>query len=125
MADLIPEDLRDFVLRHIDSIAQLEALLLLRRNPTEAWTADVAAKRLYTTEADATNVLDQLCADGLLICADDGYRFDPQSDEQRQMIDLLAESYRRHLIPVTNLIHGKPRRLREFSDAFKIRKERQ
>jgi hypothetical protein len=125
LADLIPEDLRDFVLRHIDSIAQLEALLLLRRNPTEAWTADVAAKRLYTTEADATNVLDQLCADGLLICADDGYRFDPQSDEQRQMIDLLAESYRRHLIPVTNLIHGKPRRLREFSDAFKIRKERQ
>lgn len=125
MADLIPEDLRDFVLRHIDSIAQLEALLLLRRNPTEAWTADVAAKRLYTTEAEATNVLDQLCADGLLICADDGYRFGPQSDEQRQMIDLLAESYRSHLIPVTNLIHGKPRRLREFSDAFKIRKERQ
>ncbi len=124
MADLIPEDLRDFVLRHIDSIAQLEALLLLRRNPTEAWTADVAAKRLYTTEAEATNVLDQLCADGLLICTDGSYRFDPQSDEQRQMIDLLAESYRRHLIPVTNLIHGKPRRLREFSDAFKIRKER-
>jgi len=124
LADLIPEDLRDFVLRHIDSIAQLEALLLLRRNPTEAWTADVAAKRLYTTEAEATNVLDQLCADGLLICTDGSYRFDPQSDEQRQMIDLLAESYRRHLIPVTNLIHGKPRRLREFSDAFKIRKER-
>jgi hypothetical protein len=124
LADLIPEDLRDFVLRHIDSIAQLEALLLLRRNPTEAWTADVAAKRLYTTEAEATNVLDQLCADGLLICTDGSYHFDPQSDEQRQMIDLLAESYRRHLIPVTNLIHGKPRRLREFSDAFKIRKER-
>jgi hypothetical protein len=124
LADLIPEDLRDFVLRHIDSIAQLEALLLLRRDPTDAWTADVAAKRLYITETEATNALDQLCADGLLNCADDGYRFDPQSDEQRQMVEQLAESYRRHLIPITNLIHGKPRRLREFSDAFKIRKER-
>ena len=124
MADLIPEDLRDFVLRHIDSIAQLEALLLLRRNPSDAWTADVAAKRLYITETEATNALDQLCADGLLTCADGSYRFDPQSDEQRQMVEQLADSYRRHLIPITNLIHGKPRRLREFSDAFKIRKER-
>lgn len=125
MADLFPEDLRDFVLRHIDSIAQLEALLLLRRNPSEAWAADVVAKRLYTTETEATNALDQLCADGLLNCIDGSYRFDPQSDEQRQMVELLADSYRRHLIPITNLIHGKPRRLREFSDAFKIRKERQ
>ena len=30
--DLIPEDLHDFILRHIASIAQLEALLFLRRS---------------------------------------------------------------------------------------------
>jgi len=124
LADLIPEDLHDFILRHIDSIAQLEALLLLRRNPTDAWTAEVGAKRLYIGEAEAKNALDQLCESGLLSCADDRYRFDPQSDEQRQMVERLADSYSQHLIPVTNLIHGKPRRLREFSDAFKIRKER-
>jgi hypothetical protein len=124
LADLIPEDLRDFILRHIDSIAQLEALLLLRRNLSEAWTAEVGARRLYISEAEATNALDQLCESGLLTCDEGRYRFDPQSDEQRQMVERLAESYSRHLIPVTNLIHGKPRRLREFSDAFKIRKER-
>ena len=62
--DLIPEDLRDFILRHIDSIAQLEALLLLRRNPEETWTAEASAKRLYISETDATHVLDRLCADG-------------------------------------------------------------
>jgi hypothetical protein len=124
LADLIPEDLRDFILRHIDSIAQLEALLLLRRNLSEAWTAEVGARRLYISEAEATNALDQLCESGLLTCDEGRYRFDPQSDEQRQMVERLAESYSRHLIPVPNLIHGKPRRLREFSDAFKIRKER-
>lgn len=68
--DLIPEDLRDFILRHIDSIAQLEALLLLRRNPEETWTAEASAKRLYISEADATHVLDRLCADGLLRCSE-------------------------------------------------------
>lgn len=122
--DIIPEDLRDFILRHIDSIAQLEALLLLRRNPEEIWTAEASAKRLYISEADAKNVLDRLCADGLLSCSENLYRFAGQSDEQRQMVDRLADTYSRHLIQVTNLIHTKPRRLREFADAFKIRKER-
>jgi hypothetical protein len=122
--DLIPEDLRDFILRHIDSIAQLEALLLLRRNPSETWTARTAATRLYIDESEAENVLEHLCSNGLLSVSGDSFRFDCQNDDERQMVERLAESYTRHLIPVTNLIHAKPRRLREFSDAFKIRKER-
>jgi DNA-binding MarR family transcriptional regulator len=93
--DLIPEDLRDFILRHIDSIAQLEALLLLRRNPKETWTAEASAKRLYISEADATHVLDRLCADGLLGCNENFCRFTGQSDEQRQMVDRLADTYSR------------------------------
>jgi hypothetical protein len=122
--DLISEDLRDFILRHLDSIAQLEALLLLRRNPNETWTAGTAAKRLYVSESEAANVLEHLCSNGLLSVSDDRFRFDCQNDDEREMVERLAESYARHLIPVTNLIHTKPRRLREFSDAFKIRKER-
>lgn len=35
MDELIPVDLRDFILRHIDSVSQLEALLLLRAKPDE------------------------------------------------------------------------------------------
>lgn len=126
MADeLIPEDLRDFILGHIDSIAQLEALLLLRRNPDETWTTATTARRLYISESEAIGALQHLCASGLLSCSDDYYSFTGQSDEGREMVDRLADAYARHLIPVTNLIHGKPRRLREFSDAFKIRKDRQ
>ena len=122
--DLISEDLRDFILRHIDSIAQLEALLLLRRNSGETWTAAKAAARLYISENEATNVLEHLCSADLLSCSDGQYRFAAQPDEQRKMVERLAEFYGRHLIQVTNLIHTKPRRLREFSDAFKIRKDR-
>jgi hypothetical protein len=121
---LIPEDLEDFILRYIDSIAQLEALLLLRRNPKETWTVERAAKRLYIDETEAKAVLDRLCADDLLTCDEGLYRYFGQSDEQRQMIDRLADVYSHHLIPVTNLIHTKAPRLREFADAFKIRKER-
>jgi hypothetical protein len=122
--DLIPEDLRDFILRHIDSIAELEALLLLRRNPDETWRAAAAAKRLYISESEASTVLEHLCSVDLVTCGDGNYRFARLSEEQSQLVERLAIVYARHLIPVTNLIHGKPRRLREFSDAFKFRKDR-
>lgn len=124
MDDLIPEDLSDFILGHIDSIAQLEALLLLRRNSAENWTTASAAQRLYVSETEATSALEHLCTQGLLNCNNQIYTYAGLSPSQHSMVDRLAEAYARHLIQVTNLIHAKPRRLREFSDAFKLRKER-
>jgi hypothetical protein len=122
--DFITDDLRGFILKYIDSIAQLEALLLLRRHSDELWTADIAAKRLYISAGEAASILQRLCADGLLSCDEGRFRFAGQPEEQRQMVERLASAYTRHLIQVTNLVHSKPRRLREFSDAFKFRKDR-
>ena len=121
---LIPDDLRDFILRHIDSVAQLEALLLLRSAPDEGWDAPRAAKRLYVTAQSAEEVLSRLCDDGLLSQNADLYRYHGQPEELRRMVDRLAATYTRHLIPVTNLIHGKPRRIREFADAFRFKRDR-
>jgi hypothetical protein len=87
------------------------------------WTAQETAKRLYITEQDAAATLAQMATQGLLMRDADGYRFAPQSEELSQMIELLAEHYRRHLIPITNLIHAKPRRIRQFADAFKLKKD--
>jgi len=125
MDDLpIPEDVRDFILRYIDSVAQLEALLLLRRTPAQKWDVATTAQRLYTSEEEVSDVLARLAADGLLSFTDGVYRYDCQSAELRQVVDRLAETHARHLIPVTNMIHAKPRRIREFADAFKFRKDR-
>lgn len=123
-AELIAEDLRDFILRHIDSIAQIEALLLLRRNPHESWDAAKTAKRLYISEQQAADALTRLCSDGLLDCSEGIYRYATESSDQERMIARLADAYARHLIPVTNMIHSRPRRIREFADAFKLRKDR-
>ena len=122
--DLIPGDLRDFILRYIDSIAQLEALLLLRAHAGEDWDAKQTAARLYAGEPEVAEVLARLCADGLLCCNDGVYRYAPQSPEQHAMVERLAGAYAQHLIAVTNMIHAKPRRIREFADAFKFRKDR-
>jgi hypothetical protein len=53
----------------------------------------------------------------------DGYRLDPQSDGLLHAISLLTDHYRTHLIPITNLIHAKPRRIQQFADAFKLKKD--
>jgi hypothetical protein len=123
MSDPLPADLREFLARHIDSIAQLEALLLLRAAPDEVWDAPRTARRLYVGEQEATETLAYLAAHGLLAHEPGGYRFCPLTQELVDMASLLEEHYRRHLIPVTNLIHAKPGRIRQFADAFKLKKD--
>lgn len=122
--DLIPSDLQDFIFRYIDSIAQLEALLLLRAHPDMDWDGKRTAARLYASEPEIAEALARLCADGFVDCKEGVYRYGPQASEQQAMIDRLADAYSRHLIPITNMIHSKPRRIREFADAFKLRKDR-
>jgi hypothetical protein len=125
MADeLIPGNVRDFILRHIDSVAQLEALLLLRGNPDEIWDIARMAKRLYANEQEIADVLARLCEHGLAAVSEGGYGYDCKITETQEVVDRLAEVYSRHLIPITNMIHAKPRRIREFADAFKLRKDR-
>lgn len=119
----LPAELRDFLVRNIDSIAQLEALLLLRASPEPGWSAGDAAARLYVGEPDAVEALSHLAAVGLLERSGDRYKYAPQSSELSRAADLLADSYRHHLIPITNLIHAKPRRIRQFADAFKLKKD--
>lgn len=92
--ELIPADVRDFILRHIDSVAQCEALLLLRANPGGAWDVNKIARRLYTSDKEIAEVLAQLCRDGLLSVNDGLFRYEGASAEQRDIIDRLRRFIR-------------------------------
>jgi hypothetical protein len=127
---IIPDEVRQFLLRHIDSVAQLEALLLLRTEAGREWAAADVARRLYIGAQDAAPLLRQLHADGLLSAAGDAplYRYAPASAELGALVTRLAEVYAKHLVPVTHLIHSKPQpkpkpKVQEFADAFKLRKD--
>ena len=121
--EIVPSDVRDFIVSHIDSIAQLEALLLLRATPNELWDGAKAARRLYVSEPECNEALARLCAQGLLKRIDESYCYADVAPELSNMVGRLAQAYSRHLIPVTNIIHQKPRRIREFANAFKFKKE--
>lgn len=122
-SDSIPDDVRGFVSRYIDTIAELEALLLLRRERSAPWTAVELSQRLYITEAAASDVLTKLSADDLIVNDEMGFRYSATS-ELAALVDKVAETYRQQLIPMTHLVHSKPGRIREFANAFKLRKDR-
>ena len=128
MEQAIPAEVSQFILDRIDSIAQLEAILLLRGSPDNWSETKVVAERLYIAEDNAQAVLDGLCQRGILLAMDVGkgsaYRYRPDTGELREMVDRLAYYYAKHLVPVSNLVHAKSRkRLEGFARAFKLSPE--
>jgi hypothetical protein len=101
----------------------LEGLLLLRRESALSWDPAAVAERLYISEDAASGVLTRLHGRGLLSCEGGLYRYECTPVELASEVDAVASVYARQLIPMTNLIHSKPSRIREFAEAFKFRKD--
>jgi hypothetical protein len=121
----LPQQVKDFVDRYIDSVAELEALLLLRSSPADVWTVAQLAARLYTEEKTTAAALTALHRRGLLGREGEVYRYAPGSPALRDDVEALSRSYPRFLIRITNVIHSKPRAsLREFLDAFRLREDK-
>lgn len=123
MDDVIPPEVREFIIRHIDSVSQLEALLMLRAHPEESWEVGRIASRVYASDRELGVVLARFAAEGFLTREGELYRYRADDPATDRTIAELARRYASHLIPVTNMIHSKPRGMRSFSDAFKLRKD--
>jgi hypothetical protein len=126
--DSIPNDIKQFILERIESVAYLEALLLLRSKPDALWSSGAVANRLYIDQQQTAELLARLDADGFVTLGEEDdpvYRYQPATAHLQQMVDSLAEFYAKHLVPITNLIHSKPKnRVQEFADAFKLRRDK-
>jgi hypothetical protein len=124
---IIPEDVRNFILQNIDSIAQLEGLLLLRADTATSWDIPSLSKRLYVTDTEAEKLVAALCTRGLFKAEEKTplrYRYAPKNPDLADKVAKLAELYAHYLVPITTLVHEKSNnKVREFADAFWIRKE--
>lgn len=121
---VIPDDARQFLLRTIDSVAQWEGLLLLRGQPDTSWDAAAVARHLYISENETVILLKGL-AERHVLAEESGhvFRYNPATPELDMLIGRCADLYRQYLIPVTKIIHSKPKRVQAFADAFRIRKD--
>ena len=124
MSELVPADVRHFILDNIDSVSELEALILMRKCAGQEWSAESLAQRLYIDQAAAARLLAHLAGGGLCAGQDGIYHYGPRDGTLAALVDQLADLYVRYLIPVTNLIHNKPSRIQQFADAFIFRKDK-
>jgi hypothetical protein len=96
---------------------------MLRAHSEESWEVRRIASRVYTSDRELGAVLERFAAEGFLKREGELYRYDRKDPAVDRTIAELARCYASHLIPVTNMIHSKPRGMRSFSDAFKLRKD--
>ena len=122
----LPDDVARFLSHHIDSVEQLEVLLLLHRAGNSAWTPEMVAAALYTQPASAARRLASLCDHGLLEQAGEPltYRYVAENPERGELISTVADTYRERRVAVVTAIATNPmENVRAFSDAFRLRRK--
>jgi len=123
----IPSAVQDFVRRHIDSVEQLDVMLLLHRTAPRVWTPVGVGTELRIDPGSAARRLADLNAGGLLEASAEGdavgYRYAAAAPED-EVIRQLAVTYLERRTSLIEFIFSAPvRDVRVFADAFRIRKK--
>jgi hypothetical protein len=125
----LTDPIRRFIADSINSVAQLEVLLLLKQDPQRAWNAEEVARSLYTGETLIAAHLADWAARELVAPLPDQpgfYRYAPSSTALAELVDHLAEAYKVRRVSVITEIYSQPvDKVRTFADAFRLRKGEQ
>ena len=123
--DDIPPEVRAFLARHIESVLQLEVLLLLRAHADHVWTADAVSREFRIDPTWTAEQLANLAAHGILGREESaGYRYAPATAEMEGAVSATADAYATHRVTLIGLIFSKPPSpIRSFADAFRLRKD--
>jgi hypothetical protein len=124
---LISEEVRAFIAEHIQSVEQLEVLLLLHADPTKEWSAEAVSQEIRSDPVSVAHRLTDLYSRGLLTVKEGFrllYRYSPHTKQMERTVTALAQAYTLHRIKVIDLIYSGPRnKLLLFADAFKLKKD--
>jgi hypothetical protein len=122
MVDGLPSDVKEFIRQHIHSLAQLEVLLTLRREPERLWTIDEVTTALYLQGQMVNDLLLDVVRRGLAEQEGGNFRYRPANDTLAGLIDRLAQLYQERRVAVTTEIFAKPvDSFRAFAEAFRLR----
>lgn len=125
----ISEELKRFIHAQINSVEQLEVLLLLKSKPHKEWNATEVSEALFIQPASAAVRLAALHSGGLLSTPNAAqpnalFRYQPSSPILDRLVGSLELAYKERKHSVITLIFSKPNEnIRVFSDAFKIRRD--
>jgi hypothetical protein len=122
---------KQFITDHVESVMQLEVLLLLAGHsgqPRRIWAAADLAQQLRIDSAWVDAQLRMMAAGGVVAVVEGSppqFRYEPRTTELSQTIDELAHAYNDRRVTVIGLIFSKPGdKIRSFADAFRLRKDK-
>lgn len=123
----LPATVLAFVESHLRSVDELQLLITCMHSGDRWWDAAGAARELGISETTARRALDHLAAHNLFDLRVTGavrYQFRPGTPELAEAAHGLAAAYRANPVAVINRVAAAPRRsVRDFADAFRIRKD--
>jgi hypothetical protein len=123
MSSEFPVEVRQFIAESIESLAQLEVLLLLQRHADQTWTGDEVAKSLYIAPEMSASLLADLVHQNLATHASSGFRY-AATAKVHPIIVLLAQAYQERRVSVVSEIYSKSRsKIQTFADSFRLKKE--
>lgn len=120
----ISESLKEFLKEKIQTVLRLEVLLLLHGQRPRTFTATEIASRLGFESDTTAHELEQLEAIGVVVRSSSdktNYRYHPQNEKLKSLIEQLALHYSKHRVPILSvMLAERPDRTRLFTEAFKI-----
>jgi hypothetical protein len=125
MPEEIDLGVRNFIAENIQSVAQLELLLLLHDTPQQGWSATDAARSFGLSPEMTLGLLRGLCQQGFAAASGEMelFRYAPRSQEFERLIGQLSTLYQQRRVSLIQLIYARPvDKLQSFADAFRFRK---
>jgi hypothetical protein len=124
----LSQQLQDFLTHQINSVVQVEVLLLLFASTPRWWTASQIAGELRIDEMGAAAQAEDLYRRGLLQCRQERaieYSYQAADTSLNDTVRQLAVAYADRRVTIISIIYSKPiDPIKSFADAFRLRKDK-
>ena len=122
------EELDKFIASEIQSLEQLEILLLLSGNPHRWWSAKAVYDVVKSSPGSVQDRLEEMARREVLKKETEGeirYQFSPTDDSLWKVVSELREAYKERSVKIVQAIYSKPPDgVQEFARAFRVRKDK-
>lgn len=121
--DDLPIHVRYFLQTSIDSIEQLQVLLLLHASPERAWTAQEIATELRSVDTSINTRLKELYKRKILLPLNENqHQFLPTSPDMQELISVVVSENQLRPYQIIDAIYSsQDKSIQDFANAFKMR----
>jgi DNA-binding IclR family transcriptional regulator len=109
MDNHLPVNVQQFIADYIESVEQLEILLLLSDSPNRFWTVNEVFRAIQSSSASVAERLETLSIQGFLEKDPkfSFYRYKPQSEQLSERVNELRNSYESRRVKVVEAIFSR------------------